>query len=54
MKIIREIQPAAELSEQGDTDTKLSPSIVRLGNISELVEGASGYNSDGSVGNFRR
>jgi hypothetical protein len=52
MRITRKIRPAAAVSEHADTDTPSTPSIVRLGDIAELVEGGGNVHADGNEANL--
>jgi hypothetical protein len=48
MRFTRKIRPDADMSEHADNDTTSAPSIVRLGNIAELVEGGGSVHADGN------
>lgn len=48
MRIIRKIRPAAAAPEHTDHDTTSAPSIIRLGDIAELVEGGGSVHADGN------
>lgn len=52
MRITRKIRPAADVSERRDQDTG-PPWFVRLGTLSELVEGGSGVKMDAGHVNGR-
>jgi hypothetical protein len=54
MRITRKIRPAADAPELVDGDTISSASIVRLGNITELVKGRAVSLQDGTSARQRR
>ena len=48
MRITRKVRPGAAVSGHADNDITSAPSIVRLGNIDELVEGGGNVHADGN------
>jgi hypothetical protein len=52
MRLTRKIRPVAAPAEHTDDDTTSAPSIVRVGNIAELVEGGGNVHADGNESNL--
>jgi hypothetical protein len=52
VRIARKIRPTVVDSEHVENDTAPAPSIVRLGDITELVEGGGNVHADGMERNL--